>query len=55
MKMKQDEKVYKTLGTVGALGIGTGVVVIVASLAAGIVMIVSGAKLLARRSDMLIR
>lgn len=40
------EKVYKTMGLTGAAAIAVGIVVIVIGVAAGVVSIVSGAKLL---------
>ncbi|MBQ8804639.1 MAG: hypothetical protein IJZ53_13505 [Tyzzerella sp.] len=40
------EKVYKTMGLTGAAAIAVGVVIIVIGVAAGVVSIVSGAKLI---------
>lgn len=40
------EKVYKTMGLTGAAAIAVGIVIIVIGVAAGVVSIVSGAKLL---------
>ena len=41
-----EEKVYKTMGRSGAWNIAIGVVLIVVGLAAGVVSIINGAKLI---------
>ncbi len=46
------EKVYKTMKSVGAFNIVAGILVIVGGIAAGIAIIVSGAKLLNDKSDL---
>lgn len=48
-----EEKVYKTMNGAGALNITLGVVSLVAGLTAGILLIISGAKLLTRKSKVL--
>ncbi|MBQ7841210.1 MAG: hypothetical protein IJ390_12125 [Lachnospiraceae bacterium] len=48
-----EEKTWKFLGRCGALNIATGVTVIVIGVVSGVLMIISGAKLLARRSKFL--
>lgn len=48
-----EEKVYKTMSGAGALNIVLGVVALAAGVAAGVMLIVSGAKLLARKSELL--
>lgn len=48
-----DEKVYKTLNSTGKLNIIFGILTIVFMLGAGIVFIVNGARLLARKSKIL--
>ncbi|MDO4519021.1 MAG: hypothetical protein Q4B47_01800 [Eubacteriales bacterium] len=45
------EKTYKTMSTVGAGNVALGIVVLVTGIAAGILMIINGASLLARRKD----
>lgn len=45
------EKVYNTVRNVGAANIAIGIILIVIGLATGILTIVSGAKLLARKDD----
>ena len=48
-----EEKTYKTMGGAGALNIVLGVVSIVAGVAIGVLLIISGAKLLAGRTKIL--
>ena len=48
-----EEKTYKTMSGAGALNIVLGVVVMVTGVASGILLIVSGAKLLARKKKIL--
>lgn len=47
------EKTYKTMSTVGDGNIALGIVVLVTGLAAGILIIVSGARLLKRKSEIM--
>lgn len=44
--MNTNEKIYKTMTFGGLIGIVTGIVVIITSLTAGILMIVGGIKLI---------
>ena len=46
------EKVYKTMKPVGAFSLVTGILLIVGGLAAGIAVIVGGARLLNAKSDL---
>ena len=48
-----EEKVYKTMGGSGALNIVLGVVVLAVGVASGVLLIISGAKLLANKSKIL--
>lgn len=48
-----NEKTYKTMSTVGSGNIALGIVVLVTGLAAGILMIVNGARLLKRKSEIM--
>ncbi|MDO4293920.1 MAG: hypothetical protein Q4C65_11920 [Eubacteriales bacterium] len=48
-----EEKTYKLLGGSGALSIAVGAVVMTAGIAGGVLLIVSGARLLAHRSRLL--
>lgn len=48
-----EEKVYKTMTKSGALNITIGIVAIVAGVTAGVLLIISGAKLLSRKSRLL--
>jgi hypothetical protein len=49
-----EEKVYKTLGGTGAVNIAFGVISIVGGVATGVLLIISGAKLLAARRNIII-
>lgn len=46
------EKVYRTMRNTGAASIAVGIIMIVAGLGTGIVVVVSGAVLLKRRSEL---
>ena len=48
-----EEKTYKTMKRSGALNIAAGILSIVAGLTGGILLIISGGKLLARKSKVL--
>ena len=48
-----EEKIYKTMSGSGALNITLGVIAIVAGVAGGVLLIVSGAKLLAGKSKIM--
>ncbi len=52
--MERQEKLYKTLGHTGIVNMVCGIVVTVTGVGAGVMMIVYGAKLLLRRSDVLL-
>ncbi len=49
-----DEHTYKVLGTTGALNIAFGVLSIIAGIATGVLLIISGAKLLGSRKKIII-
>ena len=49
-----EEKVYKSMNGAGALNIVLGVIGIATGVTAGVLLIISGAKLLANKSKMLI-
>ncbi|WP_026651994.1 hypothetical protein [Butyrivibrio proteoclasticus] len=49
-----DEHTYKVLGSTGGLNIAFGVISIVAGIATGVLLIVSGAKLLGSRKRIII-
>ena len=49
-----NEKIYKTMSTSGACNLAGGIVVLVTGAAAGILMIISGAKLIKRKADILL-
>ncbi|MCI9315850.1 MAG: hypothetical protein HFI57_12880 [Lachnospiraceae bacterium] len=48
-----EEKTYKTMGGAGALNIAVGVVALVVGAASGVLLLISGAKLLAGRNKIL--
>lgn len=48
-----EEKTYKVMGGSGALNIAVGVTVLVTGIASGILLIISGAKLLSRRNKIM--
>ncbi|MBQ1850450.1 MAG: hypothetical protein II477_10720 [Lachnospiraceae bacterium] len=47
-----EEKVYKTMGGAGALNIVLGVLVLVGGIAMGVLLLISGSKLVNRRSHL---
>ena len=49
-----NEKIYKTMARSGAGSLALGIVVLVTGLVTGILMIVNGARLLRRKSEILI-
>ena len=49
-----NEKIYKTMASSGAGSLALGIVVLVTGLVTGILMIVNGARLLKRKSEILI-
>lgn len=48
-----EERVYKTMTNSGALNITIGIITIAAGIAAGVLLIISGSKLLAGKSRLL--
>lgn len=48
-----EEKTYKIMGLTGGLNITLGVIAIVAGIAGGVLLLVSGARLLAAKSKLL--
>jgi hypothetical protein len=49
-----NEKIYKVMGGAGALNIAFGVISIVVGLATGVLLIISGGKLLSGRRNIII-
>ena len=47
-----EEKVYKTMGGAGALNIVLGVLMVVVGIASGVLLLISGFKLINRRSNL---
>ena len=52
-KHMQEEKIYKTMNSVGVWNLVLGIVVVVIGALSGAAMIVNGARLLKRKSDIL--
>ena len=50
---KMNEKIYKTMAVTGAGNITLGVVILISGIACGVVAIVSGGRLLKRKSDII--
>lgn len=48
-----NEKAYKTMGITGAANISIGIIVMVVGIAAGVIALVSGARLLKNREGMM--
>ena len=49
-----NEKAYKAMGLAGAAGIAVGIVVTVIGIAAGVISIISGARLLKERRNLIL-
>ena len=49
-----NEKIYKTISRTGACSFAAGIVTLVIGITAGVLMIVSGSRLLKRKSEILI-
>lgn len=49
-----NEKIYKTMSRTGACSIAVGIVTLVTGITTGVLMIVSGSRLLKRKSEILI-
>ena len=50
----EDQKIYKVVGATGAWNLAIGIATIIVGLGAGIMLVISGAKLLASRTKILI-
>lgn len=48
-----DEKVYKTMGSTGAANLAVGICILAGGIAAGVLLIVNGARLLKNRSKIM--
>lgn len=49
-----NEKIYKTMSRCGACSVAVGIIALVTGIVTGVLMIISGARLLKRKSDILI-
>lgn len=49
-----NEKIYKTMSSSGACSLALGIIVLVTGITTGVMMIVSGARLLRRKSEILL-
>lgn len=52
-KENMEERTYKIMGGAGALNLAFGVVIMVVGIAGGVLLVISGAKLLAGRNKIL--
>lgn len=52
--MDMNEKIYKTMSGSGACSLVLGIVILVTGISAGVMMIVNGARLLKRKSEILL-
>lgn len=52
--MNEKERLYKTMAGVGAANLAVGIIVTVVGIAAGVLAIVNGARLLKRKNSVLI-
>ena len=48
-----EEKIYKTMGSTGVVSLAVGICVLTGGIAAGILLIVNGARLLKNRAKMI--
>lgn len=48
-----DEKVYKTMGSTGAANLAVGICILAGGIAAGVLLIVNGARLLKNRAKIM--
>lgn len=48
-----DEKIYKTMGSAGAANLAVGICVLAGGIAAGVLLIVNGARLLKSKSKII--
>lgn len=49
-----NEKIYKTMSSTGACSLAVGIIVLTTGIVTGVMMIVSGARLLKKKSEILI-
>lgn len=54
LSMNEKEKVFKTMSSAGAADLTLGVIILVTGIAAGIMMIINGARLLRRKRSLMI-
>ena len=52
--MTQEEKIYKTMGKAGVWNIVIAIIIMVTGIVSGIMLLISGAKLLLRKGDVII-
>ncbi|MBR5508953.1 MAG: hypothetical protein IKV59_02750 [Lachnospiraceae bacterium] len=48
-----NEKIYKTMTSVGAVDLAVGIIVLLTGIVAGVLLIVNGARLLKGKSDLI--
>ena len=54
VRMTMNEKIYKTMSSTGACSLAVGIIVLTTGIVTGVMMIVSGARLLKKKSEILI-
>ena len=54
VRMTMNEKIYKTMSSTGACSLAVGIIVLTTGIVTGIMMIVNGARLLKKKSEILI-
>ena len=54
VRMTMNEKIYKTMSSTGACSLAVGIIVLATGIVTGVMMIVNGARLLKKKSEILI-
>ena len=52
--MTMNERIYKTMSSTGACSLAVGIIILATGITAGIMMIVNGARLLKKKSEILL-
>ena len=54
MRTIMNEKIYKTMSSTGACSLAVGIIILATGITAGIMMIINGARLLKKKSEILL-
>lgn len=54
VRMTMNEKIYKTMSSTGACSLAVGIIVLATGIVTGVMIIVNGARLLKKKSEILI-